>query len=77
MRSEHRRQDAIGRAMAVEKGLDVDDDLFTHVDAAFESGRAEMRQQHHLAGARELDQLRAQKGWNFSVTEKARRWPST
>ena len=59
---QHRRQHAVRRAVAVQEGLDVDDDLFAHVDAAFDRGRAEMRQQHDLAGARELDELRADRG---------------
>ena len=45
-------------AVAVHEGLDVDDDLLAHVDAAFERRRAHVRQQHDLAVARELDQLR-------------------
>src|SRR5580704_19193671 len=57
--SQHRRQDAVRRAVAVHESLDVDDDLFTHVVAAFHGGRGEMRQQHHLAGAGELDEFRA------------------
>ena len=44
--------------MPIQKGLDVDDHLFPHVDPALERGRAHMRQQHDLADARELDQLR-------------------
>ena len=55
---QHRRQHPIRRPVAVHEGADVDDHLLAHVDAAFERGRAHMRQQHHLAGARELDQLR-------------------
>src|SRR6516165_3057774 len=54
---QHRRQDAIRRPMAVQEGLDVDDDLLAHVDTALKRGRGQMRQQHDLAGARELDQL--------------------
>ena len=54
IKSQHRRQDPIGRPMAVQKSPDVDDDLLAHVDATLERGRAEMRQQHDLAGAREL-----------------------
>ena len=46
---QHRRQHAIRRLVAVHEGLDVDDDLLAHVDAAFERGRAHMRQQHDLA----------------------------
>src|SRR5437763_1117179 len=48
--------------MAVEEGLDVDDDLLAHIDPAFERGRSEMRQQHDLAGPRELDQFRIDGG---------------
>ena len=43
--------------MPVQEGLDVDDDLLAHVDAALERGRAHMRQQYHLTRAGELDQL--------------------
>src|SRR2546425_65114 len=43
--------------MSVEKRLDVDDDLLAHVDAPFHRRRAHMRQQHHLAHVRELDEL--------------------
>ena len=32
-------------------------DLLAHVDAAFDGGRAHMRQQRHLAGLREPQQL--------------------
>ena len=53
--SQHRRQHAVGRAVAVHEGLDVDDDLLAHVDAAFDGGRTEMRQQHDLAGFGKLD----------------------
>ena len=42
--SQHRRENAVGRFVAVGKGLDVDDDLLAHVDAAFERGRAHVRQ---------------------------------
>src|SRR5262249_39144691 len=55
---QHRRQDAVGRPVPVQESSDVDDHLLAHVDAAFERGRAPMRQQHHLAHARELDELR-------------------
>src|ERR1700689_648745 len=55
--SQHRRQDAVRRAVAVHEGLDVDDDLLAHVDAAFDRRRGQMRQQHDLAGAGELDEL--------------------
>ena len=48
---QHRRQHAIRRLVAVHEGLDVDDDLLAHVDAAFDRRRAHVRQQHHLAGA--------------------------
>src|SRR5690242_8533563 len=54
---QHRRQNAIGRTVTVKEGLDVDNDLLAHVDAAFKRGRREMRQQHHFAGARELDEF--------------------
>ena len=46
--SEHRGNDAIRRLVAVGEGLDVDDHLLAHVDAAFDGGRAHMRQQHHI-----------------------------
>lgn len=41
---EHRRMDTIRRRMPVGKGLDIDDDLFAHVDPPFEGGRAHVRQ---------------------------------
>src|SRR5215468_7058451 len=53
--SEHCRMDAVGRRVAVEEGLDVDDNLLAHVDTALESGGAHMRQHHHLLA---LEQLR-------------------
>ena len=43
--------------MPIEKGLDVHNDLLAHVDAAFHSGRAHVRQQHDLARARQFDEL--------------------
>src|SRR5690606_34116841 len=43
------RQYAVGRAVPVDKSLDIDDDLITHIDAAFHGGRAHMRQQDDLA----------------------------
>src|SRR5580704_14814274 len=57
--SQHRRQHAVRRAVAVHEGPDVDDDLLAHVDAAFERRRTEMRQQHDLAGTGKLDEFRA------------------
>src|SRR4051794_40654558 len=33
--SQHARQHAVGRPVAVQEGLDVDDDLLAHVDAPF------------------------------------------
>jgi hypothetical protein len=45
--------------VAIHPGADVNDHLLAHVDAAFECRRAHVWQQHHLAGARELQQLRA------------------
>ena len=51
--SEHRRVHAVGRIVAVEEGLDVDDHLLAHVDAAFDRGRAHVRQRHDaVAGQR-------------------------
>src|SRR6476469_3015618 len=55
---EHRGQDSIRRPVPVEERLDIDDDLLAHVDAALERGRTHMGEQHHLARASELDQLR-------------------
>src|SRR5688572_26546593 len=37
-RSEHRRVHAVRWGVAVEEGLDVDDDLLAHIDAALERG---------------------------------------
>ncbi len=39
-----RGDDPVGRAVAVHEGLDVDDDLAAHLDAAFDGGRAHMGQ---------------------------------
>ena len=47
-----------GRAVAVDEGLDVDDDLLAHVDAALVGRRAHMRQQHDLALPGELQEAR-------------------
>src|SRR5690242_9586019 len=55
----HRLQDAVRGLVAVDEGLDVDDDLLAHVEPAFQGGRAHMRQQHHIA---ELEQLRVYRG---------------
>src|SRR5262249_60685981 len=57
-RLQHRREDAVGRPVPVQESLDVDHHLLAHVDAAFERGRAHMRQQPPLAQASELDELR-------------------
>src|SRR5688572_16157621 len=54
-RSEHRRNDAVRRFVAIGEGLDVDDDLLAHVDAAFECARTHVRQQHDVG---QLLQLR-------------------
>src|SRR6266508_1774441 len=56
--SKHRGQDTVRRPVAIHEGLDVDDDLFAHVDAAFQRGRAHMRQQDNLALARQPQQPR-------------------
>src|SRR5689334_21377204 len=58
-RLKHRFQDAVGRLVAVGEGLDVDDDLLAHIDAAFDGGRAHMREQHDVV---ELQQLRIDRG---------------
>src|SRR3984885_2128971 len=55
--SQHRRQDAVRRPMAVHERVDVEDDLLAHIDTALERRRAEMRQQHDFSGPRELDQF--------------------
>src|SRR5262252_4430152 len=38
---------AVGRVVTVEERLDVDDDLFAHVDAALDRRRAHVGQRHH------------------------------
>ena len=53
---------AVRRQVAIEKGLDVDDHLLAHVDAAFDRGRAHVRQQHDLALAREPRELGVDRG---------------
>src|SRR5680860_1641047 len=55
---EHCGMDAVRRGVTVEAGLDVEDDLLAHVDAAFERGRAHMRQHHDLIA---LEQLRVRR----------------
>jgi hypothetical protein len=47
-RSQHRADDAVGRAVAVGEGLDVDDHPLAHRDAALDRRRAHMRQQHDI-----------------------------
>ena len=54
MRSEHRCENPVGRLVAVGEGLDVDQHLLAHVDAALERGRAHVRQQHHVVEFEEL-----------------------
>ena len=44
--------------MAVEKGSDIYDHLFAHVDSTFQSSRAHVRQKHDLAGACKPQELR-------------------
>src|SRR5579872_5960592 len=58
-RLEHAGQHAIRWLVIVEEGADVDDHLLAHLDAAFDGGRAHMRQQRHLAGLGEPHQFRA------------------
>ncbi|ENN84449.1 hypothetical protein RHSP_22289 [Rhizobium freirei PRF 81] len=64
-----KRQHAIGRAMTVDEGADVDDDLVAHVDAALEGRRAHMRQKYHLALIGELHQLRIDGGFVLEHVE--------
>jgi hypothetical protein len=59
--------------MAVHEGLDVDDDLLAHIDAALVGRRAHMRQEHHLALAGELDEPRADRGLLLEHVEAGRR----
>src|SRR5579872_578860 len=61
-RLEHAGQHAIRWLVIVEEGADVDDHLLAHLDAAFDGGRAHMRQQRHLAGPGEPHQLRVHRG---------------
>ena len=44
----------VRRRMTVKEGLDVDDDLFAHIDTPFERGRTHMRQHHHLLASEKL-----------------------
>src|SRR6056297_3589100 len=46
--SQHRRHDLIGRAVAVVKGLDIDDHLLAHLDPSLDRRRSHMRQEHHV-----------------------------
>ncbi len=48
-RSEHSRQHAVGRPVAVHEGLDIDDHLLAHLVATLVGRRAHVRQQRHLA----------------------------
>ena len=68
-RLQHRRQDPVGRSVAVHEGLDIDNDLVAHVDAPFDRGRSEMRQQNDFARARELDELGTDGGLVFENIE--------
>src|SRR5271163_2703313 len=45
---QHRAEDAVGRAVAVGEGLDVDDDLLAHGEPPFDRRRAHMRQKHDI-----------------------------
>jgi hypothetical protein len=45
---EHRPEDPVGGAVAIGEGLDVDDDLFAHREAALDRRRAHMRQEHDI-----------------------------
>src|SRR5215469_6516319 len=45
---QHRAEDAVGRAVAVGKGLDVDDHPLAHCEPSFDRRRAHMRQQHDI-----------------------------
>ena len=47
---QHRGQQPVGRMVAVHEGLDVDDDLLAHVDAALDRRRSHMRQKRDLTG---------------------------
>ena len=59
--------------MAVSEGLDIDDDLLTHLKAAFERGRPHMRQQNDI---RQFAQTRVQGGPVFiDVKTRARDFP--
>ena len=55
--SQHRGHDQVRRSVPVGEGLDVDDDLFAHLVAALDRGRAHVRQQHDLAFGGQLHQL--------------------
>ena len=48
--SQHARQHAVRRLVVVEEGLDIDDHLLAHLDAALDGGGAHVRQQHDLPG---------------------------
>ena len=45
---QHRAEDAVGRAVAVGEGLDVDDHPLAHCDASFDRRRAHMREQYDI-----------------------------
>ena len=48
--------------MPVHKGLDIDNDLFAHIDTALDRGRAHMRQEHDIG---QLEQLGINGGFVF------------
>src|SRR6187401_1318773 len=55
--SEHAGQHAVRRLVVVEEGPDIDDHLLAHLDAAFDRGRAHVRQQRDLAGLGQPNQF--------------------
>src|SRR5262249_34900241 len=58
-RSDHRFDDPIRRLVAIDKGLDVDDNLFPHVYAPFDGRGAHMRQEDDVV---QFDQLGIDRG---------------
>ena len=53
-RSKHGCVHAVRRIVAVEEGVDVDDHLLAHVEAALKRRRAKVRKNHNLVVLQEL-----------------------
>src|SRR5277367_5038959 len=54
---QHARQHPVRRAVAIDEGLDVEDDLLAHIAAALVGGRAHVGQQGDLSRLCQCDQF--------------------